>query len=121
MTSTETKFFELLKDAVGNEYNIFPQIHLSAFLDHEVGEQWWEGAFSHVNQKSVDYLVCDKKHLKPLVAIELDDSSHNRKDRISRDRNVEQILEESNMPLVRFSAREELSVEDIKKRVLEKI
>jgi very-short-patch-repair endonuclease len=40
--------------------------------------------------------------LSPILAIELDDMSHERSDRQERDREVERILKDANMPLLRI-------------------
>jgi len=102
MTRTEAEFFTKLDQAVSERYYVFPQVHLSALLDHRVKGQEWKYAFSHINGKSVDYVLCDKSTLRPVYAIELDDFTHNRSDRIERDNEVERIFKEARLPLVRF-------------------
>ncbi|MNY63208.1 hypothetical protein D3C86_2001380 [compost metagenome] len=76
---------------------------MRAFLDHKIKGQNWRGAFSVINGKSVDYLLVDKTTQKPVIAVELDDYSHQSSSRIERDRKVENIMEASGMRLVRFS------------------
>lgn len=102
MTESEQKCFVALTEAIGDKYYIFPQIHLPAFLDHKiVGQNPW-GAFRHIDEKSVDFVLCDKQNNLIKLAIELDDRSHERLDRIERDREVERILREAKMPLLRL-------------------
>ncbi|MDM5002678.1 DUF2726 domain-containing protein (plasmid) [Escherichia coli] len=50
--------------------------------------------------KHVDYLLCDKTDLKPLLAIELDDKSHQREDRIARDKLVDGIFKAVGLPVI---------------------
>lgn len=102
MTRAEHEFFDTLIMAVNREYYIFPQIHLSDIVDSKVIGQSWRGAFKHINQKSVDFVLCDKKHLSPILAIELDDYTHQRPDRILRDQEVERVLQEAELPLLRI-------------------
>ena len=106
MTRTETDFFVKLQAAVDERYYVFPQMHLSAFLDHKVEGQTWGYAFSHINSKSVDYVLCDKATLRPTYAIELDDYTHERASRQQRDTEVERILNEADLPLVRFQNKD---------------
>lgn len=114
MSNAEHRFFDKLQKAVGERYYIFPQVHLSAVLDHKVPNgQYWKAAFKHVNSKSVDYVLCDKSSLSPIVAIELDDWSHGRNDRKERDIEVERIFEGAGLPLVRFEGSRAYSVEEI--------
>ncbi len=106
MTGTEGDFFLKLDQAVKERYYVFPQVHLSALLDHHVKGQEWKYAFSHINGKSVDYVLCSKATLRPTYAIELDDYTHDKADRRRRDIEVERIFKEANLPLVRFKDRD---------------
>ncbi|MBL8160239.1 DUF2726 domain-containing protein [Candidatus Saccharibacteria bacterium] len=113
MSPSEAEFFWRLQAVVQNRYFIFPQMHLSSLLDHRVKGQEWKYALWHINGKSVDYVLCDKRTLRPVYAIELDDPSHDRPDRVKRDKEVERIFEEADLPLVRFREYKNLSAQDI--------
>ena len=106
MSKTETDFFVKLDHAVSERYYVFPQVHLSALLDHKVKGQEWKYAFSHINGKSVDYVLCDRSTLNPVYAIEFDDFTHERSDRIERDIEVQRIFQEARLPLVRFKNKD---------------
>jgi hypothetical protein len=73
MTKAENEFFNTIVNAVGSSYYVFPQVHLSTILNHKVKGQNWQHALHYINQKSVDYVICDKASRRPLLAIELDD------------------------------------------------
>lgn len=103
-----------LDHVVKERYYVFPQVHLSALLNHRVKGQEWKYAFSHINGKSVDYVLCDRVTLHPTYAIELDDYTHNKTNRRQRDREVERILEEADITLVRFKNNEASENEIIK-------
>jgi very-short-patch-repair endonuclease len=113
MTKAENDFFGVLKGLLQDRYQIFPQVHLSALLDEKVKGQSWKAAFTHINGKSVDFVVCDKTYARPLLAIELDDFSHDAQERRSRDEEVERIFENANMPLLRFRNYKTMSREAI--------
>ena len=102
ITKSEKEFLETLLSITKNIFYIFPQIHLPLLINHKIPGQNWKGAFNHINRKSVDYVICDKTNLKPLLVIELDDSSHKAEDRIERDTEVERILSEAGVPLLRI-------------------
>jgi hypothetical protein len=89
MSRAEHEFFDILVEVAGNQYHVFPQIHLSTILDNKVVGQNWRGAFRHIDEKSVDFVICDKAYIKPILAIELDDKTHEREDRKGRDGEVE--------------------------------
>lgn len=121
ITRPEHEFFDILVEVVGDKYHVFTQVHLPTIMEHKVVGQNWKGAFSHINGKSVDFVICDKSYIKPLLAIELDDKSHERQDRIERDSEVERMLQEAGMPLIRFANHGAFDKEEIKKQVLEKL
>lgn len=121
MTSHEHDFFNLLNKMFGDKYFVFPQMQLSSLLDHKVYKQNWKGALGRINQKSVDYVICDKIYLNPLVAIELDDWSHDSEDRIERDGLVEAIFEEAQFPLVRFRNLSNISDDEIFEKICDQL
>ncbi len=121
MSASENEFYNILLDIVQGQYFVFPQVHLDAFLDYKVRGQSWIGAWKHINQKSVDFLICDLDSRKPLLAIELDDRSHEREARIERDEEVGYIFEDAHLLLLRFKNQREYNLEEIRQRVFERI
>lgn len=121
MTHSENEFFNLLTSHFGDKFYIFPQVNISSILDHTVKGQDWRAARAHINRMSVDYVICNKSSVKPLLAIELDDPTHNREDRQKRDTDVNRIFEEASLPLIRFSNISHLSSDAIAQKISEKI
>ncbi len=120
VTYAENDFFKILIGAVNDKYYVFPQIQLSSIVDHKVPNgQSRQGALSKIQRKSVDYVLCEKEHLRPVLAIELDDKTHERADRAARDEFVGRVLEEAKVPLVRFHDYKTLSVTDVEQKIAE--
>lgn len=113
MTQREQHFFQQLNDIFGAKCYVVPQVHLSALLNHKIKGQNWNAAFKHINGKSVDFVLLSKTTLKPICAIELDDSTHDRKSRIVRDEEVERIFTAAKIPLARFRSPEKLSRQEM--------
>jgi len=118
LTKVESDFFKILKQTLSNDYYVFPQIHLTSILENKIVGQSWKGALEHISRKSLDYVICDKIYLSPLLAIELDDNSHSRNDRRDRDREVERILKEAGIPLLRIPYSEKNNRELIREQLL---
>lgn len=118
MTKPEEDFFRVLLQIFDSRFFVLPQVHLSTVLNHKIKGQRWQAAFSHINGKSVDFLLCERSTLRPVCAIELDDYTHNRDDRISRDAEVERIFAYAGLTLVRFSKYEVLTRREIFDRVV---
>ena len=117
ITPSEHEFYNALSKAVGDTYLIFTQVHLPTIIDHKVVGQNWKGAFSHINQKSVDFVLCDKAYISPKLAIELDDKTHQREDRIERDIEVERMLEEAGFPLLRIENHGRFNSDELKEKI----
>ncbi|MCX6615698.1 MAG: DUF2726 domain-containing protein, partial [Acidobacteria bacterium] len=49
--------------------------------------------YNRIIQKHVDFLACDPRSMKPLLAIELDDATHRHSDRIARDEFVDDVFQ----------------------------
>lgn len=121
MTPYEQRIFLTLTDIFNQKCYIIPQVHLSKLLNHKIKGQNWQGAFSHINGKSVDFVLLRKSTLEPLCAIELDDWTHTLQDRQARDREVEYIFHNAGLPLVRFRDIDKLSKQEIVNSVVHAI
>ena len=113
LTKAEHEFYDTLLSAVGNEYLIFAQVHLSSLLDSKVVGQNWRGAFRHIDEKSVDFVLCDKVYISPKLVIELDDKTHERPERKERDIEVERILKDAGLPLLRLGNHGRFNVNEL--------
>ena len=121
MTRAEHEFFDALMTAVGDKYLIFAQVHLPTLIDNKVVGQNWRAALAHIDRKSVDFVLCDKQYISPKLAIELDDRSHERPDRIDRDSEVERMLNDAGLPLLRIENHGAFNPTELSIRIAEKI
>jgi len=121
ISKAEHEFYNILVTTVGQEYRIFAQVHLPTIVDHKIKGQNWSAALSHINQKSVDFVLCDKAYLSPKLAIELDDKSHERPERKERDHDVELILSQSGLPLLRIKNQYSYNPSELTKQIKEAI
>jgi len=100
LTEAEHRFFIALQKTISDQYYIFPQIHLANLLYIPKGTRNWQSYFNRIIQKSVDFVICDKEYLSPLLAIELNDNSHNLPNRVERDYFVDTALREGGLPIL---------------------
>lgn len=113
MTSAENNLFRLLKELLGDKYEVLPQVHISTFIDHKVGRQDYRAALSVVQRKSVDYLICTREYCNPLLAIELDDKTHQTTERVRRDALVKEIFADAGMPLLRIKWQSSYNAQEL--------
>jgi len=119
MTRAEHECYDALISAVGDEYLIFAQVHLPTLVDNKVVGQNWRGALRHISEKSVDFVLCDKAYISPKLAIELDDKTHERPERQSRDREVERILQDAGVPLLRLENHGRFNPSELAQKIKE--
>ena len=91
---------------------ICPKVRLLDIIEPRKGEKDYLALLGKVQSKHVDFLVCDKDlHIKCII--ELDDNSHNRKDRQERDAFVDQILTSVGYKIIHTRAITETTLEGI--------
>ena len=120
MTEREQEFYKKLKVICGDSILIFPQIHLSNLFFHNIKGQNFRSAFKFINKLSVDFVLVDSRNFKTLMAIELDDSTHDEQERIRRDFIVDDIFKKANFPLLRVNSIK-IDNEKLKQMILENI
>ncbi len=123
MSTNEYRFYKILDSFVDPKYMIIPQVHLDELIKPSGGvkKTTYLFSFRYINQKSVDFVICEKESMKPLIAIELDDSSHLKEERKNRDEQVNKLLTECHIPLLRFPNKRQFAIENIKKQILENL
>ena len=85
------EFKALQKVADEKDYMICPKVRLLDIIEPIKGQKKYRTLFYKIQAKHVDFVICDRDvHIKAII--ELDDSSHNREDRIERDHFVDEIL-----------------------------
>lgn len=120
MTPTERRCFDALVSVVRDRYYVFPQVHLDELVEPEKYSGRRIFSFRHINQKSVDFVLCDKE-MRPLLAIELNDWTHELRKRKLADYEKERIFSEAGLPLLSLAPRENFDQRELVSRVKEKL
>jgi hypothetical protein len=113
----EAAFHAPLQQAVAGRYFIMCKVRLADVVTCSE-RNWRRGMGGAISQKHLDFVLCDRQTTRILLAIELDDRSHERADRRKRDAFVNQVMHDAGVPLLRFKAASEYSVESIQRRVM---
>lgn len=101
----ERRFYDALRQAVGNRFLIFAQMRLIDLLEvpREVkGSPFW---FAKVRYKHVDFVLCDPDTVQPVLAIELDGASHQSEVQRQRDAEKDAVLRQAGLPLLRVATQ----------------
>lgn len=101
VTKAELRFFRSLRKAVQGEWEIFAMVRIADLLRVEKSAKNKRSWINKILAKHIDFVLCDRNSLKPLLCIELDDSRPERPDRVERDRFVEEAFDAADLPLIR--------------------
>jgi len=121
LTKAERSFFGVLQNAIGNRYLIFAKVRLADLVFLPSGTEKRQSHFNRIQSKHVDFVLCDHDIVRPLLAIELDDSSHNRTDRQDRDAFVDSALSAAGLPILHVPARASYNVQELANAIQQKL
>jgi len=116
LSKAELSFFGVLRQAVGDNGIVFAKARIADVLAVKRGlsNSRRQTAFNKIQSKHFDFVVCASDTAKPLVAVELDDSSHKQKSRITRDTFVNGAAEAASLPLLRVPAKNAYPIAQLK-------
>ena len=101
LSPAELNFYHVLVTVSADWAALFSKVNLGDLFYPKTGEYGQNQAYRNkIARKHVDFLLCDRESLRPLLAIELDDSSHNRPDRQARDEFVDGVFAAAGLPLL---------------------
>lgn len=115
LSPAEASFYRVIRSMIGERLLICPKVSLAEifFVAERDSYQSYQ---NKIDRKRIDFLLCDPQTLKPILAIELDDSSHQRLDRQERDSFVEKVFADAKLPLVRIRVQNTYNTRELAKK-----
>lgn len=122
-SNAEASFYHFLKQMLGESAIIFPHVALRDLVGLQKGldNSSRSTYYNKIDRKQVDFLLVDSKNLKPLLVIELDDSSHQEQDRVQRDEFVEKVLATAKIPIARIPVKSSYDAKELTEMFKQKI
>lgn len=118
MTKAEMHFYKTLRNSLETEdIIIMSKVRLWDIFYVSKGTENRKSYENKIRSKHIDFLLCDSNTLSPLVAIELDDKSHNRKDRQKSDEFKNKLFMVTGIGLLRFPVQKEYDSEKIYNKI----
>jgi hypothetical protein len=114
-SAAERSFYEILR-RITPDHTVFAKVRMGDVIAVSNESGAWHTSHDRTQSKHLDFLICDAT-LAPVVAIELDDSSHARADRKARDQFVDATLAAAEIPIVRIPIKRSYVVEDIRRLI----
>lgn len=116
LTPAEHRFYVTLLHALENQAVVIPKVGLQdVFLISD--QENFRSYRNRISTRHIDFLVCEASTLKPLLGIELDDSSHNRAETQKNDLFKNMVFDAALLPLVRFPVKGTFQAEEIKEKL----
>ena len=114
LSSAELNFYRVLRMAVSDWAVICPKVSLGELFYAKSGDyRQNRGWMNRIDRKHVDFLLCDPGTMQPLLGIELDDASHQQRDRQERDLFVNQVFATAGLPLQRVPVQTSYNVREL--------
>lgn len=120
----EQHFARALQRAVGDQYVLAYKVRLADVMTvkrrrrHPRDQRWWRW-FRQISSKHIDVVVCDPAGGRMHLALELDDRSHQRRDRRRRDAFVDRAFAAAGLPLLRIPAQRRYDVVQLQQQLAE--
>ena len=103
---------------MNGEFLIMSKVRLADLVSCSATE-WRRGYGGAISQKHVDFVLCDPTTTRFILAIELDDRTHDSEDRKRRDRFLNEVLAAVGIRLLRVRARSYYSLSSLRSLVHE--
>ncbi|WP_110643512.1 DUF2726 domain-containing protein [Salinicola sp. CPA57] len=109
LTEPEQVLFKVLQHKYGDTHRVFCQVRVVDVIQpntalYKERSREWMALFRQVSQWHFDFVICDKESMEVVRVIELDDASHKRKDRVGRDRVLNNVCKGSGVTIERVDA-----------------
>ena len=111
MTHIEKRFYKAICDNIDNSLIVLPQVNLATIIE-KVGNHRWQTEL----YRNIDFVVFDADYNAKLL-IEINDATHNQKDRQERDMKVAAIAASANIPIVTFYPKYDVNPSHIRKTI----
>lgn len=117
LTAAERSFFGVLNEAVAGRQLIFAKVRLADLIAIPAGTEGRQSHLNKIQSKHIDFVLCTRDTIAPLLCIELDDASHKRQNRADRDAFLDAALAAAGLPLLHIPAARAYNVATIKQQL----
>ncbi len=117
LNTSERIFFEKLQQIIPDDFIVFPQILLSNIVCVKSSKKDFWKYQNKINRKTIDFVIFEKKDLKPILALEYDGKTHNRIDRQERDLFVNKVLESSGISILHTEHQKNINFEEVENQI----
>jgi len=120
-TPAERSFLGVLGQATSDKIKIFGKVRVADVISPAKGmnRSEWQKAFNKISAKHFDFVLCDKDDLSILCVIELNDSSHQKKNRTERDAFLVNACKSADVKLIQIPAQASYNIVELRNFISE--
>lgn len=100
LSNAENAFLLALEQAIEDQYRVAMKVRLGDLVAVRGNDSDGWTAHNKTWQKHVDFVLCTRHRVQPVLAIELDDAPHDEADREDRDAFVDECLNGAGLPIL---------------------
>lgn len=116
LSPAELAFFQVLHGATSSHFYVCTKVRISDLV-YVVNRRSNMGHANRIDRKHVDFVLCEPATMTPKLVVELDDSSHQRKDRRERDELVDSVFEAAGLPILHVPWSSSYDEEHLKQKI----
>ena len=115
----ERSFFGVLETLDYDGVTIASKVRLADIFGIKKGLERGDRqrALNRISAKHVDFLLIQKSDGRPILGIELDDSSHEADERVARDSFVDAVFSSAGLPMLHVTARAAYDPKEIHRQI----
>lgn len=121
LTKSELEFYRALNEAVDGAWAVQAMVRMADLIRVAPETPKFQTWQNRIHAKHIDFLLCDHGTMEAKLAVELDDKSHQRPDRVNRDRFVNRALADAGLPLLRIDVQENYDANWLRKSIEERL
>jgi len=115
-SAAERSFFGVLTQAAAANYVVFGKVRVADVLTPAKGlnRSNWQTAFNKINSKHFDFVLCNPDTLAVECVVELNDRSHTKTKRATRDAFLRGACQSAGLKLLEVEAKASYSVVEVR-------
>lgn len=118
LTRSEREFHRALQAAIGDRFAIAVSVRLADVIGCS-REAWSDGHGALISSKQLDFVLCEHETWSVVLAIELDDPTHQLADRSERDRFLDNAMRAAGVPLLHIGTAASYDPKSLRAAVFE--
>lgn len=113
LSGPERALFEALLKVAGERYHVLPKMRLAdvLWLPKLASNRWLH--WNRIAQKHLDFILCDRKYLEPLLAVELESPTTRSGHAEERTEFIAAALAAAGVPLLRLPLKRSYSAQEV--------